>query len=77
MSEEMRSCVTCVHLHNKCNGECDGCENSIVHTSDKDSLSLRDILSPRITSRCKCLECDESNGFKYYVEDTEKTRFLK
>lgn len=65
MSEEMKSCATCLHLHLKCDGDCDGCSHSIVHGIDDTS--------------CKCLECrDEKSGkYRYYEENTEVTRALK
>lgn len=63
MSEELKSCATCTHLHEACDGDCDKCKQHI---------------ETRVgVNRCRCFVCGESNGYKYYEEDTEKTKYFK
>ncbi len=63
MSEAMKSCVTCKHLHEACDGDCEKCKQNIESRVG--------------VSRCRCFVCGPSNGYKHYEEDEEKTRFLK
>ena len=63
MPEELRSCATCVHLSDRCDGDCGKCEHLI-----RDGVS---------EPRCRCFKCGPSNGYKYYEEDPERARFFK
>lgn len=63
MPEELRSCVTCTHLHEACDGDCDKCKQCI-----EDRVG---------SSRCRCFRCGPNNGYKYYEEDPEKARFFE
>lgn len=58
-AEELKSCMTCRFLMQKCRGNCEECNRKIVR-------GIND-------TGCKCLECYDENTdiYKYYEADAE------
>lgn len=70
----MKNCSTCKWLMYKCSGECHRCGHKVPEDTYQRYERIKEGL---LEEKCKCIECNVGEVYRYYEEDPELADYYK